>query len=97
MDDTHPGLRNLLANGAFSKCPVDLTLEQTVNAGAASRLTGISSATNSYSARLRWTVTQSARATCVAMVREMVGLIVKGDATAELKPARILRKVQRPS
>ena len=61
MDDTHPGLRQLLEKGAFtvrrsdnsfSRCPVDLTLEQTVNADEASRLTGISAATNSYSARV---------------------------------------------
>lgn len=48
-------------------------------------------ATNSYSARLRWTVTKSARDSCFAMVREMVGLTTKGDSATELKPAHIRR------
>ena len=48
VEDSHPGLRYLLDQGvftvrrtdkAFSRCPVDLTLEQTINADAASRLT----------------------------------------------------------
>ena len=68
--------------------PIHVTLEQTVNADEASRLTGISAATNSYSARVRWTVTKYARASCVSKVREMVGLTIKGDATAEQRPAR---------
>ena len=50
IDNTHPGVRHILENGAlsirrtdkaFSRTPVDMTLEQTVNADAASRLTGI--------------------------------------------------------
>ena len=51
IDNTHPGVRQILENGAlsirrtdkaFSRTPVDMPLEQTVNADAASRLTGIS-------------------------------------------------------
>ena len=38
----------------FSASPIDLTLEQTINADAASQRTGISSLTNSISARQRW-------------------------------------------
>ena len=44
---------------AFSRLPVGLTLDQTISADAASRLTGVTSATNSYSARLRWMITES--------------------------------------
>ena len=60
MDETHPGLRDILeaegfavrrTNHSFSRCPVDLTLEQTVNADAASRQTGIIHATNNFGAR----------------------------------------------
>ena len=56
IDETHPGARTILKNGAFSikrttkpfiRNPVDLTLEQTVNANAASRMTGISAFTTS--------------------------------------------------
>ncbi len=36
-------------------------------------------------------VTKSARAFCVSMVREMVGMTIKGDAKAELKASRIRR------
>ena len=38
----------------LSRLPIDLTLEQTVNADAASQKTGISYFTNSISARQRW-------------------------------------------
>jgi len=59
IEITHPGLTNILNAGAFSvrrtnnefaRLPVDLTLEQTVNADAASRMTGFTSATNNYTA-----------------------------------------------
>ena len=62
MNDSHPGLREILERGAFtvrrtdhhfSRIPIDLTLEQTVNADAAFRLTGLTSATNNYCYRLR--------------------------------------------
>ena len=39
----------------FSGNPIDLTLEQTINADTASQRTGIASMTNSISARQRWT------------------------------------------
>lgn len=103
IDGSHPGLRAILEEGAFtvrrtdhqfSRVPVDLTLEQTVNADAASRLTGITSATNSYCARLRWMVTKSTRASFISLVQEMAGLTVKNDVAAELRPARIDRDIK---
>ena len=103
IDESHPGLREILEKGAFtvrrtdhafSRVPVDLTLEQTVNTDAASRLTGISSATNSYTARLRWMVTKSTRASFISLVQEMAGLIVNDDVAAELRPARIDRDMR---
>ena len=66
IDKTNPGLRLILLDGVFtvrrtdhnfSRLPVDLTLEQTVNADDASRTSGITSMTNSYSTRLRWMIT----------------------------------------
>ena len=66
-EDTHPGIRAMLEAGAlsirrtdkhFSRTAVDMTLEQTVNADAASRLTGISSFMQSNNARKRWMVTK---------------------------------------
>ena len=63
IDETHPSARAILEAGAlsirrtnkpFSRSPVDLTLEQTVNADAASRLTGIAAFSKSVSARKKW-------------------------------------------
>lgn len=103
IDKTHPGLRSLLRNGAFtvkragksfSRCPVDLTLEQTVNADAASRRTGLSSATNKYSAGLRWMITKSARAAIIAAVQELARMLNHEDTTAELHRSRIKRDTE---
>ncbi len=100
IDTTHPGLRAIMDGGvftvrrtskAFSRCPVDLTLEQTVNADAASRMTGLSSATNNYSARLRWMITKSTRAAVISMAQNMVGLTHREDTTAELHQTRVKR------
>ena len=100
IDDTHPGLRDILNNGAFtvrrtghnfSRIPVDLTLEQTINADAASRLTGITAFTNNYSARLRWMTTKATRASFITLLQEMTGLITKEDVTSELRTRRIHR------
>ena len=100
IDDTHPGLRDILEDGVFSvrrthhqfsRCPVDLILEQTVNADAASRQTGLVTATNNYGARLRWMLTKSSRAAFIGQVREMAGLTNKEDVTAELQPSRVRR------
>jgi len=49
-ENTHPGIHQMLENGGlaakkttkiFARAPVDLTLQQTVNADAGPRLTGI--------------------------------------------------------
>ena len=102
LEDTHPGLRKILEEGAFtvrrtdhafSRVPVDLTLEQTVNADAASRLTGLTAVTNSYSARLRWMITKSTRSSFMSRVQEMAGLIQGNEVVAELRPTRIHRDV----
>ena len=100
VDDTHPGLRAILNSGCFSvrrtdhdfsRIPVNLTLEQTINADAASRMIGIKSFTNDYSARLRWMVTKATRASFITSLQEMTGLITKEDITTELHPRRIER------
>lgn len=63
MDHSHPGLKEILNQGAmtigrtqqaFARNDIDLTLEQTVNLDAASRLTGIASLKQNISARRRW-------------------------------------------
>ena len=63
LKDTHPQVEEEFREGgfsvkrtrkSFSKSAVDLTLEQTINANAASQKTGINAFTNSISARQRW-------------------------------------------
>jgi len=97
---THPGLKEMLADGLFSirrtdnqfsRISVDLTLEQTVNADAASRMTGYTDSTNSYSARLRWSLIKGARAALITAMLEMTGIRQANDAAAELSTCRISR------
>lgn len=99
LQDSHPGLRQILEEGGFSvrrtdnefaRIPVDLTLEQTVNADAASRMTGYTSSTNNYSSRLRWSVTKSSRA---ALVNEALTAVGMGNTKShnDLSPSRIKR------
>ena len=99
IDETHPGARAMLEAGAltvrrttrsFSRSPVDLTLEQTVNADAA-RLTGIASFSQSVSARRRWMVTRSVRSELVGHLMNKSGLKPKPDVAQDLKPSRIQR------
>ena len=62
---------------SFSKAPVDLTLEQTVNANAASQKTGISAFTNSISARHRWAKSHSMSVTLLSHLIDGLGLTKK--------------------
>lgn len=59
---------------SFSRQPVDLTLEQTINADAANKLTGISYLTNSIAARQRRFKSHSIRSTIIHFVMERAGL-----------------------
>ncbi len=92
IDYTHPGVHENLVAGAlsikrtkkpFTRNAVDLTLEQTVNADAASRLTGISAFTSSSEARKRWMVTHASRSAITGHLMEMA------DSSAELNGHRI--------
>lgn len=83
IDQTHPGLRDHLESGAlsvrrttknFSRSPVDLTLEQTINANAANKLTGMTSFTNSIYARQRWSETHTARKAIISYLFEYLKL-----------------------
>jgi hypothetical protein len=98
--ETHPGLHLRLQNGSFaikrtdkpfSRQPIDYTLETTINADAANKLTGISHMTNSISARRRWCKSHSIRSTITAHVMEETGLRSVQDITADLERSRINR------
>lgn len=83
INSTHPGLLEDFKNGAlsvrrtkkhFCRSPVDLTLEQTINADAANKLTGITAFTNNLDARQRWSETHSARITILSEFLESIDL-----------------------
>lgn len=87
IDETHPGLRTAFENGAlsvrrtaknFCRTPIDLTLEQTINAN---KLTGISAFTNSISARQKWSETHPVRTASITKFREFLNLTKLSDST----------------
>lgn len=96
---THPGARKMLKTKGcqlknikrLSHVPVDMMLEQTVNAVAASRLTRISSITQSESARKRWVIIQAMRSSVVGYLLGMAGLQQKEGVSKECKASRIQR------
>ena len=101
MDESHPGIRQVLENGAlsvrrssnsFARNPVDMTLEQTINADAASRLTGISAFQQSIAAKNRWTITRSARTAVVTELLEKAGIHrTEEELHKELRDSRVER------
>lgn len=83
IEKTRPGLLTEFQNGAlsirrtaknFCRSPVDLTLEQTVNANAANKLTGITAFTNSLCARQRWSETHTVRTAIITHLLESLDL-----------------------
>ena len=98
IDNTHPGLQEILDQGAFSvsctdhnfsRLPLDLTLEQTINVDAASRQTGVSSMTNNYNAQLRWMLKKAARASFIDKVNDLAAVSDKEDVTTDLQLSRL--------
>ena len=96
MNESHPDIK--FQNGGFgvkrtsnnfSRSPIDFTLEQTVNADAASQSTGIGAFTNSISARQRWAHSHYISVTVITHLLEDVGPKEKDDVTRELKASRI--------
>lgn len=96
--ETHPGLEEQFKNGffgikrtskPFSRQPIDLTLEQTINADAARKLTGIIHLTDSISARQRWARSHDIRSTVITHVMEEAGLGKTQDISAELQASSI--------
>ena len=63
--------------------------EQTINADAANKLTGIVHTTNSLSARQRWCKSHSIRSTIVSDVMDETGLRKHQEVTADLQKSRI--------
>lgn len=102
VDNTHPGLRTEMAKGSFgirrtikpfSRIPVDLTLEQTINSDDARRLTGIVKLTNSISVRQHWAKNHGARTRIISHVLTRAGLDRNNhDIAADLHPDRMKKQ-----
>ena len=98
LPETHPEVYEDFKRGQFSirrttkpfsGSPIDLTLEQTINADAASQRTGISALTNSISARQRWAESHYLRTMLLTVTFEQLGMTRKEDISAHLKPHQI--------
>lgn len=72
----------------FSRSPVDLTVEQTINADASKQLT-YNLAAESISARQRWALSHSIRTKILSTGKEHVGLSQKDDTCHALQKSRI--------
>ena len=100
LKDTNPDVEREFSAGGFgirksgknfSRLPIDLTLEQSVNAYAASQKTGINSFTNSIFARQRWARSHSISMTVLSSLMDDLGLSPTEDVSCELKQSRITR------
>lgn len=100
MRDNNSPLFQHFLRGAFgvkrtdknmARAPVDLTLEQTINADAANTLTGISHFTNSISARQRWALSHSIRTKIITKLLESINYTQPDDITHELESNRIAK------
>ena len=69
----------------FSSTPIDLTLEQTINADAGSQRLGISLIPNSISTRQRWPESHFLRTTIISLLLETLNLKRKEDISQYLK------------
>lgn len=87
-ETTHPGVVDYFRNGGistrrsvrnFSRSSNDLVLEQTQNADASNKLTGIVSMHNSIDTRRKWAETHSARTFVTSTFLESIGLVKLDD------------------
>ena len=73
----------------FSRLPIDLTLEQTINADTASQKNGISYFMNSISARQRWADSHFDRMEVLSEVLNKLDMTTKEDVSQDLNSNRI--------
>ena len=90
LDELYPGLKDQLLIGVkrtdkpFSRVPVDMTLEQTINAESGRRLTGIAHLSNSISARQRWSFNHAVRCTLISHILSECRLNTTRDISIDL-------------
>ena len=75
----------------FSSTPIDSTLEQKVNVGAASQRFWISSIANSISARQRWATSHFLRTTIISSLLETLNLQRKDDISQYLNYSTMVK------
>lgn len=94
IENTHPDLLAEFQSGGlsirrttrnFCRSPIDLTLEQTINANAGNKLTGITSFTNSLCARQRWSETHYARTAIITHLLESLNLAKYDDNSSQYR------------
>ena len=73
----------------FSRIAVYLTLEKTIDADAARRLTGVTHMMNCIGARQRWSKSHSIRSTVLAHIHRNSGYKESVDTTADLEAHNI--------
>ncbi|CAH2109150.1 unnamed protein product [Euphydryas editha] len=81
------GIRRTKAK--LARSPVDLSLEQTINADAGNTLTGVTHFTNSISARQKWALSHGMRTKILTSVKEETGLLSKDDTSRCLQENQI--------
>lgn len=93
VDVSHPGVRDIVEKSTFSirrtlKCfsetPLDLALEQTINADVVSRFTGIAAFSQSSYARCRWMNIGFAKSRIIGNLFSKAGLSDSDYLTKEL-------------
>lgn len=101
IQESHPGLIEEFKSGAmsirrtaknFCRSPIDLTLEQTINANAANKLTGITAFTNSLHARQRWSETHTIRTAIITNFLEFVDLVKYSETSESQYYSKIFSK-----
>ena len=94
LPESHPEVYNDFKKGwfgvkrtkkSFSATPIDLTLEQTINADAASQKVGITALTNSISARQRWAESHFLHTSIISSVLDQVGIRKNEDSSQYLR------------
>ena len=103
VHETHPELAEEFEKGMFgvrrtsnnfARIPIDLTLEQTINADAARRVTRVTHFNNSIAARQRWAKSSPLRTTIISHIYNVTGLKKHQDVSAELEKSRIKLSVE---
>ena len=106
LKNTHPQIHEEFLKGcfslkrttrSFSRLPIDLTLEQTVNTDAACQRKGILALTNSISARQRWAQSHFIRTSIISQLFQDLDLTIKEDVSQDLKSSQISQNSTQPA